>query len=233
MHMSQITPATGLQWAATGLQWAAYRVKNMPEPIEVGETVPNVSLSRFAPDGKTVIDFSTGTELSQGRVALFCLTKAFCSNENLKAIVKTAEAFKKLNVKIFCTTFNTKQEMHVWGQQHDPNHRINMVPDFDGDFISSLGMGMDESKGRHLGFVSKTATIFLINGIVADVQIAKNSALYTNTSAQSLLNRIPSILKANSHIDSLPGSLDEVFKAMEAFINPPGADRLFKFLLTK
>ncbi|HSW87048.1 MAG TPA: redoxin family protein [Rhabdochlamydiaceae bacterium] len=224
--MYQITPITGQQWAV-------HRVENMPEPIEVGEIVPNVNLSRFAPDGKTVIDFSTGTELSQGRVALFCLTKAFCSNEYLKAIVKTAEAFKKLNVKIFCTTFNTKQEMYAWGQQHDPNHRIHMIPDFNGEFISSLGMGIIESRGRHLGFISKTATIFLINGIVVDVQIAKNSALYTNTSAQSLLNKIPTILKANSHIDSFPGSLDDVFKGMEAFINPRGADRLFKFLLTE
>ncbi|HSW87049.1 MAG TPA: redoxin family protein [Rhabdochlamydiaceae bacterium] len=186
--MSQITPTTGLQWAG-------YRTRIMPDPIKIGEKVPDVHLSRLAQDGKTVIHFSTGKELSEGPIALFCVSKAFStlSDESFSEIVKAANTFKKLNVKLFCVAVNTRTEMFAWGQQNHPAHKVNFIPDFAGDFVFSLGIGMDKSVEEHEGFVAKRAAIFLHNGKVMDIQVELDSKI----SAENFLKRILPILEAN------------------------------------
>ncbi|HSW87051.1 MAG TPA: redoxin family protein [Rhabdochlamydiaceae bacterium] len=187
---------------SSGIDWVAHRMKSMHEPIKVGGTVPDVKLSRLAPDGKTVEHFSTKKELSEGFAALFFMQKAFTavsSDEHLPSLNKTAEVFKNQNIKMFCLAINTRDEMFAWGKQYHADPWIKMIPDFLGDFTYFTGLGVNKSGWRQLGFVAKPAAIFLYNGKVLDVRIEEDFGKCSDkSSAEGLLARIPSILKANN-----------------------------------
>ncbi|HSW87052.1 MAG TPA: redoxin family protein [Rhabdochlamydiaceae bacterium] len=193
MSMAIVSPCSGAGWAT-------YRVQMMHSPIKIGDRIPNVKLSGLAPDGETVENFSTKEELGNGFAAVFTGLKAshsVCSKEHFPGLVKTAEAFENLDIKLFYLTVNTREELFALCQQHDPDHRIMPIPDVGGDFTFLVGLGTDKY-ATHLGFAAQRSAIFLQNGKVLDIQIEEDSETCTSkSSAQGLLERIPSILNRN------------------------------------
>jgi glutaredoxin/glutathione-dependent peroxiredoxin len=179
--------------AMNGDLYVALRVSIMVPRIQPGMCVPNVNLSRINPDG-AIENFSTRVELSEEKWAVFCVVKAFtpvCSQQHFPGMVKAAEAFQRCGVRVACLSVNTRDEMNAWGAQHDPTGKVKMIPDYNGDFVWLLGLGMDKCKERHLGFVSRRAAILFEDGVCKAVKIEADARQCEVSSADHFLSLLP------------------------------------------
>lgn len=165
------------------------RVQKQPQVIKVGQTVPDIQLSRYV-DAKTRKLFSTLSELSGDLVVLFSVPKAFtpvCSQQHLSGYVKAAAEFKKLGATVACLAVNTPDEMQAWAALHDPQGEILMIPDYLGQFVEALGIGMDKTGERGLGYVAKRCAMVFKKGKLDFIDCDENAAECKLSSAATLL----------------------------------------------
>ena len=161
-------------------------VESMPAQIKVGDKLPDVRLARTASEA-----FSTLSELNGSLVVVFTVPKAFtkvCSEQHLLGFVIATDEFRKLGVeKIACIAVNTLDEMRAWAKEHDPLGKITMIPDWGAELVWKMGLGMDKSEPRGLGFVAKRSVLILQNGRVCSIKVEEDAGICLKSSAISTL----------------------------------------------
>jgi len=165
----------------------------MPDMIKIGDTIPNIELVQYKTDGSREL-FKTQEMLSGRLVVVFTVPKAFtpvCSNTHLPGFVEEADKLKELGVtKIACLAVNTLDELRAWSQQHDPEGKVTMIPDWGGELVWKMGLGMDASMPRGLGFVAKRSVILLSNSTVQGIYIEEDAAECSISSAKKVVETI-------------------------------------------
>ena len=140
--------------------------------IQVGDTIPSVTLKHLTSDGMKEINTS---DLFAGKtVVMFAVPGAFtptCSARHLPGFVENASAIKEKGVDlIVCTAVNDPFVMKAWGEQRGAGDAIMMLPDGNGEFANALGMEMDGS-GFGLGERSKRYAMVVKDGKVDKVAV--------------------------------------------------------------
>jgi len=125
-------------------------------PIQVGETIPSMKLTRSTPDGPR--ETSTD-ELFAGKTAvLFGVPGAFtptCSARHLPSFVEHADALKAKGAEVVaCVAVNDAFVLDAWAKSQGVEDKIVMLADGSGEFIKALGLEMDMT-ARGLGIRSQ------------------------------------------------------------------------------
>ena len=140
--------------------------------IQVGDTIPSVTLKHLTSDGMKEINTS---DLFAGKtVVMFAVPGAFtptCSARHLPGFVEHAGAIKEKGVdQIVCMAVNDPFVMKAWGEQGGVGDAVTMLPDGNGEFTRALGLEMDGS-GFGLGHRSKRCALVAKDGKVAKVAV--------------------------------------------------------------
>lgn len=112
--------------------------------IAVGDTIPDVKLTRATPEGPQPVQSS---DYFKGkRVALFSVPGAYtptCSAKHLPGFIEKGEALKAKGIdEIACTAVNDAFVLGAWGKANDADD-VTMLADGNGDFVKALGLDAD------------------------------------------------------------------------------------------
>ena len=140
--------------------------------IKVGDTLPNVTLTKVTEHGPEQVD---STDYFKGRkVALFSVPGAFtptCSARHLPGYVDKAEEFKAHGVdEIACTAVNDAFVLGAWSKSADAADAVTMLADGNGDFAEAVGLTMDGSKFG-MGKRGQRYSMLVDDGIVAQLNV--------------------------------------------------------------
>lgn len=157
--------------------------------IQVGDTIPDVSLAIATPDGPKP---TTSGEYFKGkRVALFAVPGAFtptCSARHLPSYVDKAGELKAKGVdEIACVSVNDPFVMAAWGER-DGSSDITMLADGNGQFAQAVGLEMDAS-GFGMGRRSQRYSMLVNDGVVEQVNV-EGPGEYRASSAEHMLEQI-------------------------------------------
>ncbi|CAG5116141.1 unnamed protein product, partial [Candidula unifasciata] len=112
--------------------------------IQVGDSIPSVTLYERTPDNKV-----NTNEFCKGRVIMFGLPGAFtptCSKDHVPGFVKLVDEMKKKGVtEVVCLSVNDPYVMAAWGNTLDTAGKIRFLADTHGEFTKALGMTVDLS----------------------------------------------------------------------------------------
>ncbi|QIL02640.1 peroxiredoxin [Sphingomonas sinipercae] len=157
--------------------------------IQVGDRIPDVSLSVATPDGPQPT--TTGEYFSGKRVALFAVPGAFtptCSARHLPSYVEKAGELKSKGVdEIACISVNDPFVMSAWGER-DGSADITMLADGNGEFADAVGLGMDGEKFG-MGKRSQRYSMLVNDGVVEQVNVEAPGE-YRASSAEYLLEQL-------------------------------------------
>jgi len=139
--------------------------------IKVGDSIPSgITLFEFADGFK---ELKTEDLFSSGKVVLFGLPGAFtpgCSGKHLPSFVKRADEIKQKGYdRIVCVAVNDPIVMHVWGEQHKADGKIQML----GDPAHKLSdaLGLTKNLGPALGDRMKRFSAVIDNGKITQLNI--------------------------------------------------------------
>ena len=139
--------------------------------IQVGESIPNVTLKR--------VDMSniTTDELFAGKkVVLFAVPGAFtptCSNQHLPGFVVRASDIKAKGVDtVACISVNDAFVMNAWGKAHGTGDEVLMLADGNADFARAIGLDFDGS-GIGFGVRSQRYAMIVNDGVVELLNVEK------------------------------------------------------------
>ena len=115
--------------------------------LRVGDTVPDIALTRMTRDGPAPI---TRDGLFAGlRVALFAVPGAFtpaCSDKHLPSITANAAALRTAGVDtIACVSVNDVFVMAAWGRQREVGDNVLMLADGAAAWTKAAGLDWDLS----------------------------------------------------------------------------------------
>ena len=153
-------------------------------PIQVGETIPSVTLK-----ATDMSDVKTDDLFRGKRVVLFAVTGAFtpdCSNLHLPGFVTHADAIRAKGVDdIICVSVNDAHVMEAWGRENGVGDKIRLVADGNGDLARALGHHFD---GSCIGFGLRYQRFAAIvdNGTVTRIDVEDGPA-FDVSSAESVL----------------------------------------------
>ncbi len=158
-------------------------------PIQVGERIPDVTMSIATADGPqptSSSDFFGGK-----RVALFAVPGAFtptCSARHMPSYVEKAGELKGKGVdEIACIAVNDPFVMAAWGER-DGSPEITMLADGNGDFAEAIGLAMDGEKFG-MGKRSQRYSMLINDGVVEQVN-AEAPGEYRASSAEHMLEQL-------------------------------------------
>lgn len=158
--------------------------------IQVGDSIPNASLSEMTEDGPTTIE--TGTFFQGRKVVLFSVPGAFtptCSNHHLPGFITQAEQILAKGVdEIACLAVNDAFVMGAWGQQQGAGKAVRMLADGNADFTKALGLDVD-SKAWGMGIRGQRFAIIANNGTVEALHIDPPGS-FELTSAEHILRSL-------------------------------------------
>ncbi len=181
----------------TAVDLVGLRIQAMPSQIAVGAQFPDISLSRLVKNPNTgdsyVVHFNTFHEVAQGKSVIYFFPKAFtpvCTQTHLPSLVKAADVFASLKIKVFGVAVNTRDEMFHWQQAHDLFSTVKMIPDYLGQLTEGVGLGMDKCVTRNLGFVAQRGGIFVEDGVVKYVTVEPDSSRCVQTDPEELLKTL-------------------------------------------
>ena len=157
--------------------------------IQVGERLPEVSLTIATPDGPQM---TTSGEFFRGkRVALFAVPGAFtptCSARHLPSYVEKAGELKAQGVdEIACISVNDPFVMGAWNKA-DGSEDITMLADGNGDFAAATGLEMDGSKFG-MGKRSQRYSMIVNDGVVEQLNVEAPGE-YRASSAEYMLDQL-------------------------------------------
>lgn len=155
--------------------------------IQVGDKIPDVSLTRLGETGMEAV--STGSLFAGKTVAMFAVPGAFtptCSDHHLPGFAQNAAALKAKGVdEIVCVSVNDPFVMKAWGEQLGATDYMTMLPDGNGAFTKALDLGMDAS-GAGMGFRSQRFALVAKDGVATHIAVEPGRGL-TVSSAESVL----------------------------------------------
>jgi peroxiredoxin len=159
--------------------------------IEVGQKLPNATLTMMGPDGLQQIDLAR--RLKGRRVIIFGLPGAFtptCSSAHLPSFMRTKPQFDAKGVdEIICLSVNDPHVMRAWGETSGGAAAgITFLADQASEFTKAIGM---EFTAPPAGFFdrSKRYSMFVEDGVVTifNPEIEKGCAI---SGGENLLDQI-------------------------------------------
>ena len=159
--------------------------------IEVGQKLPNATLTMMGPDGVQQVDLAS--RLKGRRVIIFGLPGAFtptCSSAHLPSFMRTKPQFDAKGVdEIICLSVNDPHVMRAWGETSGGAAAgISFLADQASEFTKAIGM---EFSAPPAGFFdrSKRYSMFVEDGVVTifNPEIEKGCAI---SGGENLLDQI-------------------------------------------
>ena len=159
--------------------------------IEVGQKLPNATLTMMGPDGLQQVDLAS--RLKGRRVIIFGLPGAFtptCSSAHLPSFMRTKPQFDAKGVdEIICLSVNDPHVMRAWGETSGGAAAgITFLADQASEFTKAIGM---EFSAPPAGFFdrSKRYSMFVEDGVVTifNPEIEKGCAI---SGGENLLDQI-------------------------------------------
>lgn len=160
--------------------------------IQVGDTLPSVTLYRMAEGGPVTETFDS---LFAGqRTVVFAVPGAFtptCSQSHLPGFVVNADVIKARGVdRIVCLSVNDAFVMAAWGKQHNAD-AIDMIADGNADFVKALGLDLDVSS-RGMGIRSRRFALVANDGVVEWLGV-EDSGQFEKSSAEAVLKALDNL----------------------------------------
>ncbi len=140
--------------------------------IKPGDKLPDAEFSVMTADGQQKL--STDVVFAGRKVVLFALPGAFtptCSMNHFPSFLKAIDALKLKGVDtIACTAVNDVHVMTAWGKALDPEGKVMMLADGNGEFARSLGLNIDLSRSG-MGERSRRYSMVVENGVVKALNV--------------------------------------------------------------
>jgi glutaredoxin/glutathione-dependent peroxiredoxin len=140
--------------------------------ISVGDSIPSATLSKL--DADKLIPISTDELFSQRKVVLFAVTGAFtpdCSDDHLPSFIRNADRLKQQGIdKIVCISVNDPYVMDIWSKTKDPEGKLLMLADANGDLTTKMGMDADVSN-LGLGKRSQRYAAIVEDGVIKSLDV--------------------------------------------------------------
>lgn len=155
--------------------------------IQVGDSIPSVTLKRLGPSGMEEI---TTDSIFHGKtVVVFAVPGAFtptCSAKHLPGFVEQADAIKAKGVDtIVCLAVNDPFVMKAWGEHGGVGDTVLMLPDGNGALTRALGLEMDGS-AYGLGQRSQRFAMVVKDGKVTKLAVEPPGAFGVSSAAAVL-----------------------------------------------
>ncbi|UVI39128.1 peroxiredoxin [Qipengyuania spongiae] len=157
--------------------------------ISVGDTLPDVTLTKATADGPEQIQSS---EYFKGKkVALFSVPGAFtptCSARHLPGYVEKAQDLKAKGVdEIACTAVNDAFVLGAWQGANEAGD-VTMLADGNGDFAEAVGLTMD-GKGFGMGKRGQRYSMIVEDGVVKELNVEQPGD-FSVSSAEHMLGQL-------------------------------------------
>ena len=156
--------------------------------IQVGDTLPNVTLKVMGKDGPK--DITTDEIFSGKKVVLFAVPGAFtptCSAAHLPGFVVNADDIKSKGVDtIACMSVNDVFVMDAWGKAQNADE-IMMLADGNADFTEAMGIEMDATSFG-MGVRSKRYAMIVDDGVVKTLEVDEKG--FEKSSAENILSKL-------------------------------------------
>lgn len=157
--------------------------------ISVGDTLPDVTLTKAGPDGPEKVQ--SGEYFKGKTVALFSVPGAFtptCSARHLPGYVEKAEELKAKGVdEIVATSVNDAFVMSAW-QSSAGADGVTMLADGNGDFAEAVGLTMDGS-GFGMGKRGQRYSMIIEDGVVKSLNVEQPGD-FSVSSAEHMLGQL-------------------------------------------
>jgi peroxiredoxin (alkyl hydroperoxide reductase subunit C) len=140
--------------------------------IQIGEKIPNVTVSTMTPDG--IRDITSDEIFSGKKIVMFALPGAFtptCSAVHLPGYVLNHDAIKARGVDtIVCLSVNDAFVMGAWGEAQQVEDKILMLGDGSASLTQALGLELDLTE-RNFGLRSQRYALIAEDGIVTHLNV--------------------------------------------------------------
>ena len=155
--------------------------------IQVGDLVPNVTLSTMTSEGPK--DLTTDEIFSGKKVVLFALPGAFtptCSAAHVPGFVVKSDEIKAKGVDtIACLSVNDAFVMGAWGEAQNVEDNILMLADGSATFTQAVGLELDLTE-RNFGVRSQRYAMVVDDGVVSHLNVEEGGA-FEVSSAEAIL----------------------------------------------
>ncbi len=155
--------------------------------IQIGEKIPNVTISTMTSDGAK--DMNTDEIFAAKKVVMFALPGAFtptCSAAHLPGYVEHHDAIKAKGVDtIGCLSVNDAFVMGAWGEAHNVGDKVLMIADGSASFTQALGLELDLT-ARNFGLRSQRYALIAEDGVVTHLNI-EEAGKFAVSDAETLL----------------------------------------------
>ena len=159
--------------------------------IAVGDTFPQVTLKKRGTEG--LEDLHTKDVIDGNKVVMFGIPGAYtgtCTNTHLPSYLAKMDELKAKGVDhVVCLSVNDPFVMKAWADQYDPEGKVVMFPDGNGELTKALGLEMDGS-GAGLGTRCKRCSLVIENGIVKNIEIEPNPGVMEVSGADVCLRSL-------------------------------------------
>jgi peroxiredoxin len=157
--------------------------------IQVGDSIPNVTLKRLGPDGMEEIN--TGDLFAGKKAILFAVPGAFtptCSAKHVPGFVAQRDALAGKGVDaVYCLSVNDPFVMQAWEKDQHSEGKVEMIPDGNAEFTRALGLEMDGT-GFGLGQRSKRFALVVEDGKVTKTFLEEGGGLEVSSAENVLEN---------------------------------------------
>lgn len=155
--------------------------------IQIGDTIPNVTLKQITPDGFQDVELHS---LVKGKtVAIFAIPGAFtptCTLIHLPGFSKRMVDFTAKNIQVMCVAVNDPFVMTAWSKATNTPQNLILLSDWNAAFTKAIGLDFDGSIAG-LGIRSQRYSMLLKDGVVASLDIEQNPGECDVSSADHLL----------------------------------------------
>ncbi|MEM9301894.1 MAG: peroxiredoxin [Pseudomonadota bacterium] len=158
--------------------------------IQAGDALPNGTLTTMA-DGQ-IKPLGTDELFGGKTVVLFAVPGAFtptCSAQHLPGFIEHADALRAKGVDtIACLSVNDVFVMDAWGRSQDPDGKVTMLADGNGDYAKALGLELDAT-GFGMGLRAQRFALVAKDGVVASLHVEAPGE-FRVSSAESVLSAL-------------------------------------------
>ncbi|PID61070.1 MAG: peroxiredoxin [Gammaproteobacteria bacterium] len=159
--------------------------------LEVGSTIPDVTLKQMTESGPKDVSMS---EYTRGRkVLIFALPGPFtptCSESHVPSYIVREEDLRARGVEaIACISTADFFVMDAWGKHLGVGNRIDMLADGNSEFTRAAGMLIDLSEAG-LGERSQRYAMIVDDGKVTHIEVESNPGKADVSGAEHMLRQL-------------------------------------------
>ena len=155
--------------------------------IQVGDQIPDVTLSTMTADGPQ--DVTTSDIFAGKKVVLFALPGAFtptCSAAHVPGFVFNHDEIKAKGVDtIACLSVNDAFVMGAWGDAQNAEGKVMMLADGSATFTGAVGLELDLTE-KNFGVRSQRYAMIVDDGKVTHLNVEEGGA-FEVSSAEAIL----------------------------------------------